>query len=361
MEAPPQPEPPSGVRARHETAREYRWKGHSWMWDVRDAIESLSIAQVVMVGTHNAATSDISWRSRFGRDAPGSLGGGGPVAAVARLFAGGFLGAWTRCQQMSVEAQLRYGIRYIDLRIAPHPTRPAELYTTHGLLSVRLADVLQTVRRFLADDASSHEVVLLDLQHVFLTPSEPGYVELFRLLAGMQDLCVPTVVDATALPLRALWASTARVFVFLGCECAEACTGFVHRRDAFLRSPWKNESTTRGLLRALAEDPPAADARVFVTQAVLTPDSKTVTRGLLTCGIEPGSVRALAKRCNRRLVEWFWQRNSTSGECAGEHRNVLMLDYPEMCDMEVSWDGGSLRGSVVDVCVYLNLLRASPT
>lgn len=332
------------------------------MWDLRGVIGELAITQLAMVGTHNSGTSHISWRSKFGRDAPGPLRDGGVVSAVTRFFAGGILGGWARCQRMTVAQQLDYGVRYIDLRVTPHPPQSTALYITHGLVSVLLADVLETVRRFVTAPASANEFVLLDFQHVFLSPDDPGHAELFRQLSALSDVCVTNAVDWTVLPLRALWAGTARVVVVMAYGVDPLCASFVHARECFLSSPWKNESTTTDLLRALADPSPSLPSpRVFVTQAVLTPDGTTVARGLLTCGAQPCSVRALAKRSNRSLVEWFWQHNTSFSQGESANRNVLMLDYPEACDVEVHWDGGSLRGSVIDVCVYINLARCSST
>lgn len=342
------------------------WCGSSWMWDTRDAIAHLTIAQVAMVGAHNTATYQITRRSRFGRDGPTPLRTNGALASVTRFFGGFLMPYWTRCQRMTVTEQLRFGIRYLDLRVAPHPASPTTLYTTHGLLSTRLDEVLVAVEAFLTDPATCNEFVLLDFQHVFLDPSDSGYAILFASLARLAGLCVPRPENGCGFPtLGELWRGRQRLFVFVGCDFDFDALPHICLRSAFLSSPWLNQNKKKGLLRALDVHamqavPPGGESKVFLTQAIITPDTDTVLSGTLSLGIQPSSVRALAKGANADLIQWFWMRNAASAALVGTHRNILMLDFPELTDVEVTWDGGSLRGSAVDVCVCINALRGLP-
>lgn len=332
------------------------------MWDLHDIIGHLSIAQVAMAGTHNTATYEITRKSKFGRDGPKALRGNGALSGFLRFFGGAIFPSWSKCQRMNVADQLRFGVRYLDLRVAPYSAVSTTLYTTHGLLSTKLDAVLAAVEAFLRDPVSSHEFVLLDFQHVFLDPTDPGYTALFQSLVRIKEICVQRPVDGQTFPsLHELWKGPQRVFVFMGCNFDFDRLSFVCSRDTYLSSPWLNKHTKGDLLKALdlnAMQPRPADAeKVFLTQAIITPNRDTVLASIFSLGIRPSSVRALAKGANGELVQWFWERNSTRASLAGMHRNILLLDYPELNLAEVRWDGGSLRGSVVDICVCINLLR----
>lgn len=340
----------------------HHWSGRTWMWDIRDAIGHMPISQVAMAGTHNSATYQITRKSKFGRDGPKALRTNGVLAGMVRFFGGFFLPSWTKCQRMTVEEQLCFGARYLDLRIAPYSDPSTTLYTTHGLLSTKLDDVLRAVEAFVMDPATSHEFVLLDFQHIFVGPSDPGYTALFQSLMRIKEICVPRPTNRKGFPsLNELWKGRQRVFVFMACNLDFDRLSFVCPRDNFLSSPWLNKHTKQDLLHALDEHAlhsGRGEARkVFLTQAIITPDSNTVLAGTFSLGIRPSSLRALAKSANPELIEWFWERNTLSASSEGIHKNILLLDYPELKTVEVRWDGGSLRGTAVDVCVCINLLR----
>jgi glycosylphosphatidylinositol diacylglycerol-lyase len=341
----------------------HHWNGRTWMWDARDAIGHLTIAQVAMVGTHNTATYEITRKSRFGRDGPKALRSNGALASLTRIFGGTFFPCWSKCQHMTVEEQLNFGVRYLDLRVAPYSTPSSVLYTTHGLLSTKLEGVLAAVQAFVANPATSHEFVLLDFQHIFLGPSDAGYATLIQYLTRMRGICVARPANGRGFPtLNELWKGRERVFIFMGCDGDFDRLPFVCPRDQFLLSPWLNKHNKKDLLCALdmsaAKLSTASTEKVFLTQAIITPDSSTVMAGTFSFGARPRSLRALAKHSNADFIQWFWHRNVTTNVSASSmHNNILLLDYPELTTVEVQWSGGSLRGSVVDICVGLNLLR----
>lgn len=340
------------------------WRGASWMWDTRNTLAPLAISEVAMIGAHNTATYEITRRSRFGRDGPKPLRSNGALATLTRFFGGFLMPYWSRCQRMTVAEQLQFGVRYLDLRVAPHPTSPTTLYTTHGLLSTRLEDVLRVVEAFVTDPATSNEFVLLDFQHVFLEPSDPGYAVLFQSLLRLRELCVPRPASGERFPtLGELWRGCQRLYVFMGCDFDFDALPFICAREGFLSSPWLNKYTKKDLLVALdahsLQQQRQGDAsKVFLTQAIITPNQETVLSGTFTLGIKPCSVRALAKGANADLIRWYWTHNTAGKALPGTHRNILMLDYPELAGVEVTWDGGSLKGTVVDICVCINALRS---
>ncbi|KPA84448.1 putative variant-surface-glycoprotein phospholipase C [Leptomonas pyrrhocoris] len=340
----------------------HSWRGRTWMWDIRDAIGHMSIAQVAMVGTHNTATYEITRKSKIGRDGPKALRNNGALVSFVCFFGGFFFPSWAKCQRMTVEEQLNFGVRYFDLRIAPDSALSTTLYTTHGLLSTKLEEVLMAVKTFVTEPATSHEFVLLDFQHIFLSPSDPGYATLFRSLVRITEICVHRPPNGERFPsLSELWKGQQRVFIFMNRNVDLSRLPFVCWRDSFLTSQWLNKHNKKDLLQALdqhaMQSPKTNAERVFLTQAIITPDRNTVLSGIFSLGVRPSSLRGLAKSANSDFMQWFWRRNTIKASPAGVHQNVLLLDYPELEMIEVKWDGGTLRGTVVDMCVCINLQR----
>ncbi|KAG6450863.1 hypothetical protein O3G_MSEX006791 [Manduca sexta] len=115
----------------------------TWMEDNAHRINRLRIGQLALPGTHNAG----SWR--FNTE----------VSNLAR-------DSFVLCQDRSIWAQLVYGIRYFDFRIAYYDFYPREddrYWLNHNLIRVRpLVPLLREIRQFLD---RTKEVVFLDAHH----------------------------------------------------------------------------------------------------------------------------------------------------------------------------------------------------
>ncbi|KAG5469252.1 hypothetical protein LSCM4_02650 [Leishmania orientalis] len=105
-----------------------------------------------------------------------------------------------------------HGIYYIDLRPTTQASKPTACYITDGWLSEKVAGAKHPVRRFTASAAWAKKLVELVLPLLFPLLVDRGTASCF-------DRRQESVTDAQGkkLPLRELWASGARVFVFTGC------------------------------------------------------------------------------------------------------------------------------------------------
>ena len=71
---------------------------------------------------------------------------------------------WSMTQSLDISAQLKAGIRYLDLRVASM-TGVTTLYLCHALYTGSVKQVIQDVAAFLAQHPK--EVVLLDFNHFY--------------------------------------------------------------------------------------------------------------------------------------------------------------------------------------------------
>jgi len=168
------------------------WEGgKDWMARSWGELAQRAIVDVVLPGSHDSATSDLS------RDVANDDGGAqiarlrrSPAPTVlfrrqtrptvfsdARLVSGRIFGAhltdsvayrWSACQPLSVPEQLELGVRYLDLRIGRDSSRelPASLRCCHGFFGERIERILQHVRDFCAENG--REYVIVDICHLYL-------------------------------------------------------------------------------------------------------------------------------------------------------------------------------------------------
>ncbi|EAN83073.1 putative glycosylphosphatidylinositol-specific phospholipase C [Trypanosoma cruzi] len=353
------------------------WDPQSWMHDLRSFIGEMAITQVCLVGSHNAASYGTRKDSPFGADAPGFLLGDSVFASLSRLLFRGICASWSRCQWMSVRAQLDYGVRYLDLRVATNPEDASRLYISHTQISVPLADVLEDVKAFLNDPLSANEFIVLDFQHLYLTDDSDGKGKFFKELERLSDRFIPVDVPLTT-PLEMLWRVSRRRRIFLVVSSGEDELPYpaVRIRSKCMVSRWVDQGSLRKLLQALNNlllddlkyPQTGVPSKLHVTQAVYTPRKSNIFRGIFPKVSRKvvSSIYAVATRVNPSLLEWFYLLNAhglldgakvmiPSG--INTHGNILMLDCVELGRCQIM--DGTTETNAVGMCVYLNFLRAS--
>ncbi|KAF8279778.1 glycosylphosphatidylinositol-specific phospholipase C [Trypanosoma cruzi] len=353
------------------------WHPQSWMHDLRSFIGEMAITQVCFVGSHDAASYGVSKDSPFGADAPGFLLGDSVFASLLRFLFRGICASWSRCQWMSVRAQLNHGVRYLDMRVATNPEDASRLYTLHHQISVPLADVLEDVKAFLNDPLSADEFIVLDFQHLYLTDDSDGQGKFFRELERLSDRFIPVDVPLTT-PLEILWraSSRRRIFLVVGSGEDESPYPAARIRSKCMVSRWVNENSLRKLLEALDNlllddlkyPQTGVPSKLYVTQAVFTPRYSDIFLGIFPKISRRivSSIYDVATRVNPSLIEWFYSLNARglldgmkvmipSG--INTHGNIFMLDCVELGSCQIM--DGTTETNAVGMCVYLNILRAS--
>ena len=124
----------------------------SWMKQVNP---SLQIKQLVLPGTHDSGTADLSSSSQPTADASGAI-------AQAAVDAPWLIAGWSKAQSVDVAGQLQRGTRYLDLRLCGG-SDVGSIYTCHAMTGEKFTDVVQQVKAFVS--AHPSELVIMDMNH----------------------------------------------------------------------------------------------------------------------------------------------------------------------------------------------------
>lgn len=134
----------------------------AWMADIASFIGKNRLADTILPGTHDAASSGIV------------IGGGAAIT-----------------QALDLEGQLSKGIRYLDLRLTeiPHFGKATRgtFYFHHGLYSYTLSQGLQMMRNFLTDKRQSHAREIFHLDAALTNEIQKNPEDVQTLLQVIKD------------------------------------------------------------------------------------------------------------------------------------------------------------------------------
>jgi hypothetical protein len=130
-----------------------------WMSQYKDVLKNMPLNSVTLLGSHDAATSDLNNRS--------------PVCIGYNLDSGNRLKQYPKkkdipkfkCQSASIGRQLFYGVRYLDLRIA---YQGGGYWSHHGFLSTPFfgpEGIFAQIKGFLKNYPD--EIIILNMQHFY--------------------------------------------------------------------------------------------------------------------------------------------------------------------------------------------------
>ena len=393
------------------------WEGACWMKDLSGRIGHLPLATLSLVGTHNSASASISFESDVAPDCPVDIPLGdqptftpppspservlGKLSAVKRKLMLRVAAVWARNQSRSVAEQLRMGVRYLDLRVAPNHARGGGLYITHGLFACSLEEVCTAIRDFAVENPQ--EVVVVDFQHLlhFTQPLTADAISSMESLRNaLRDILGPVATDASVGPhstLNAIWETKRSLMVVVPDFSVKYLPPFVRPRSTTLVSTWHNAQSVDVLIKAAHEEAvkgrlehaarlavataqrtTPAPMPMFVTQGVLTPEAFEVAVGVARLG--PSSVKHLANTVNSHVTRYYAAtcasstgplshrqasahnfkkyrlRETALCGCSPEdgsekcawcvqncHRNILMLDYVETAKILAQCSGGGVK------------------
>lgn len=407
------------------------WDGACWMKDLSGRIGNLPLATLSLVGTHNSASASISFESDVAPDCPVDIPMGdqptftpppspservfGKLSAVKRKLMLRVAAVWARNQSRSVAEQLRLGVRYLDLRVAPNHARGGGLYITHGLFACSLEEVCTAIRDFAVENPQ--EVVVVDFQHLlhFTQPlSSDTISSMDSLRNALRDILGPVATDAALVgphsTLNAIWETKRSLMVVVPDYSVKYLPPFVRPRSTTVVSTWHNAQTVDALIKtaheeavkgrlehaarlavATAQNATPTPMPMFVTQGVLTPEAFEVAVGVARLG--PSSVKHLANTVNAHVTRYYAatcasstgplplrQASATnfkkyrlretalcgcspdegSDKCAwcvhNCHRNILMLDYVETAKI-LAQCSGAVKAPTVATSPKLGLLE----
>ena len=352
----------------------------TWMACLRSNICHRSLNELFLLGTHNSATCHIDpqfiaqcpdnvRKSLVAPDAPSGLQ---KLPAMVEAKAFKTVAGWARTQEVGVGQQLREGVRFLDLRIAPRDVGCAgvQLWVVHALFSQRLLDVFCEVVDFLqnplsppsrgadqhgndTDHPCSDELVMIDLQRLIGWTALRDDALLVSDVenSGLRKYLFEAPFDCRT-PLHVLWESSPRKRVLLSAPRTSVQPSWLYRTGEDVVAPWADQCEAKKLQPALLQQldqfvcsyaTSTKPRPVYVVQAILTPRTWNVVKGIMAPAKAHRSVLDLSKHVNSRMLELFVQMATKRKFEQPRVGLVLLLDYFHLFE------------DTVRVCIELNV------
>ena len=273
------------------------------------------LKDLVIPGSHDSGTFSLDKNMEIGPDEPNLIRKFGKLVKPVVYN-------WSVTQSMTIYEQLRSGIRYLDLRVAYRTAdKNSEIRVLHGLFGWTIDQVLDEVNRFVANYPK--EIVILDFNHFYKMDQAAHKTLADTLDASFSKILRAPGAQGPNVTLQEMWKKKENVIVIYNeTDVVDAHPHFWSPH--FIHSPWPNTDDTNQLLEILKEQSEASSVseNTFqVTQAVLTPTIKTISRHV-TCTLKD----VLASECNRQVTEWLKTLRGTTS-----HKfNIIIADFVEL-------------------------------
>lgn len=264
-----------------------------------------NITQIAIPGSHDCGTCHLNKSWPVGPDEPDILQDLGNNPILGPILVRPIMLRWSVTQHSTVYDQLMTGVRYFDFRIA----KLLGVYRmVHGLYGDAIFDVLDNIKLFL--DEHNKEIVILDFQAVFDCSNDDH----LAIIGRLQSLFGSRLLEKSGqLPtIHEMQEANQQVIVIYGGYMEFP---FLWPRN-FCPNPWANTMTVstlfKFLLKHLSKKPKNC---LFVTQAILTPQTKTIL-------LKPFSTLFKAtKTCRESLPSWI------EDEASKLNPNIIMTDF----------------------------------
>ena len=224
---------------------------------------------------------------------------------------------WSVTQDLDFVQQLEIGVRYFDLRIAPHPNK-GSLHVVHGLYGKEIGEQLKKINDFLTEHPL--EVVILHFKR-FLDFKETDHENLLNMIMHcFNGKLAKGLGDLQNCTLKHLNDDNHQVVVF-----------YKHRNtrnfvldNQWINSPWPNVQDTRKLLNALKTDLMSTHSTLFVSQCVLTPNAFTILSHICS------TLKSWESNVENDILHWI---KNLSHECL-RNLNLIIVDFvtPNFCE-----------------------------
>ncbi|KFD52414.1 hypothetical protein M513_06795, partial [Trichuris suis] len=293
----------------------------SWMEQLPAGVKSIPLCNLAIPGSHQTATDALNIKMPIACDMPRCLRFIGRCPDVKQI-----IGRWSQCQTWSLYQQLRYGIRYLDIRVGCY-SREQTAFTVHGLYGPSVFDIAEQVLAFLSiyDD----EVVILDFNH-FYGFTRKSHLQLISFLLekfNTRLVPAPPGVDVTEFSLYKAHAKRYQVILFY----QDSKYDIVHPliwSSKHIRSPWPNTNNIQQLIpyleKALRQkDTLLPQGGFFVTQGILTPTLRDIVFNW-----RKSLKSKMALKASDETINWI----KTSTQTIHSLLNVVIVDFVEFDD-----------------------------
>lgn len=305
------------------------------MSELPDSLRDKPLQFLAIPGSHDSFTYSLSPKSNVGPDERQWLK---ELAKRLGIVTKPIIFHWSVCQDLSCRQQLQVGVRYFDFRLGKDVAlqrtkrtrwkgKTAKKYIQeatstirilHGLFGMRFEETLNEIKAFLDDNPG--EVVVLDFQHIYGCNDEDVRYILATIANTFKHRMCPAQANVSlAFMQRNQYQVIAVVSHFMSWVGDETSNFFWPRR--LCPNPWANTTSVSKLKKFLSSGLASRNKNLlFVSQAVLTPDSSTVILHLFST-----LKNCLAKKCNAFLGnDWI---PNLSTRLAEESVNIVMFDF----------------------------------
>lgn len=285
----------------------------TWMGDHKAILKNIPLCQVAMLGSHDSATTDISRKSKFGPDAAVKAG-----RWRFMPFSHIISSRWGRTQPLKVYDQLKAGVRYLDLRTCY--LRDFEFFTAHTLLSRNLLLVIEQVYRFHIEHPS--EFIILDFNH-FYNMTKKEHAELIDFIHRQFNNSLVTEDYGPSVTCGKLWRTKKRIIVLYKYKAISREHDWLWGNQ-YICSTWPRAGHVNFLRKFLRHSLLHRNHEKFhVSQCVITPTVWLITRGILTLGLYPASLKRTETKLNRELLKSLQQLDKSYQQ----RINIVMIDW----------------------------------
>jgi hypothetical protein len=306
-----------------------------------------ALNRLLIPGTHDSGSYAINSQSKFSLCSDGALpewleklSDTLPVSIVRAISAN-----WAKTQPLSIGQQLEQGIRYLDLRVcysdSTSHSGEKTFYLCHSLLGSHLSQVLNDIAQFAKKHPS--EIILADLNHLYGVHSPEDQNALSQMIyQSLAPYLVSNQLTAKN-SLQEIRASGRNVILLFDAGQTasdpklQAFAQHFFWPQSRIQSPWPNTTEINKLKKDLdgeadhnATTPPQG---LFVYQAILTPNSKTVSDGIWGLGSKPYNIPTLEKPVNQALPGWIQQEEDRDYHAL----NIIEQDWFDEKSSLVDW------------------------
>ncbi len=318
---------------------------NSWMGDLSDTLESNTLSDLFLPGTHDSGTSSIPanatgtlapdlWANKDTQtislminDRETASSDTGTNSTITTIYnaiektiatdngglreaivdtVGLVASAFSRAQAKSIEWQLNNGIRYLDLRVCDYTGTDvaAGMYLCHGFLGEPLDTVLSDIATFVSQN--DKEILVLDFNHTYTGDSLNGsnMTDMSELVSKINDTIGNELIDTSSKnqTLQQIWATGKQIITLFPNDLGSYKNYWNNNNEnnsysnnntgpVDIWSPWPNASDYTDVINGGITNvsswenwPSDSKPTFFVLQGQVTPTAETIAVSA-ACGL----------------------------------------------------------------------------
>lgn len=267
------------------------------------------ITDIAIPGSHDSGTYSLNKKLPVGPDEDDIIQklGNNPFLGKLVKF---IMFRWSTTQHSSIEDQLNQGVRYFDFRIGKVQNHYRIL---HGLYGEDIFNILDDIQRFVGNHTK--EIIILHFQHFFNMSNEDHVKIISKIETNFGSKLLKHDAEKEMPTIEEMQSSNKQIIAFYNPLCDQY--DYLWPNNAIV-NPWANTMDVtllfKFLLNHLAKRP-QNNGKVYVTQAVLTPNVKTILKKPFS------TLFKSTKSVRKALPAWI------TDDAKSLNPNIIMTDF----------------------------------